>query len=105
MSNITICDHANKRIKQRVGIKGFAAQLNYVEKAYKCGLRKEECNCPASVRLLQAREGVAQNRELVLYRDQVFVFEDSTLVTVLPIDHDYQKVMNAIRCKNNRRSA
>lgn len=104
MANIAICTHANKRIKQRVGIKGFAAQVDYVEKAYAFGLRKQDCAC-ASLRLLEGREEFSKGRELVLFRDQIFVFEDMTLVTVLPIDKDYQKVMNKVRCKHNKRIA
>ena len=42
MLNVVISNHANKRIKQRVGIKSFNAQVGYVEKAYEQGLRKED---------------------------------------------------------------
>ena len=55
MLNVVISNHANKRIKQRVGIKSFNAQVGYVEKAYEQGLRKEDCTC-ASLRLLEERE-------------------------------------------------
>lgn len=102
MNDIVVTNHANKRIKQRVGIKGFAAQVAYVEKAYEHGLRKEDCTC-ASLRLLEGREEFSNDRELVLFRDQIFVFDGLTLVTVLPIDQDYQKLMNKVRCKHNKR--
>lgn len=41
----------------------------------------------------------------MLFRDQIFVFDGLTLVTVLPIDQDYQKLMNKVRCKRNKRIA
>lgn len=104
MANIAISNHANKRIKQRVGIKSFNAQVGYVEKAYEQGLRKEDCTC-ASLRLLEEREEFSNDRGLVLFRDQIFVFDGLTLVTVLPIDQDYQKLMNKVRCKHNKRIA
>ena len=104
MLNVVISNHANKRIKQRVGIKSFNAQVGYVEKAYKQGLRKEDCT-GASLRLLEEREEFSNDRDLVLFRDQIFVFDGLTLVTVLPIDQDYQKLMNKVRCKRNKRIA
>lgn len=74
MANIAISNHANKRIKQRVGIKSFNAQVGYVEKAYEQGLRKEDCT-GASLRLLEEREEFSNDRDLVLFRDQIFVFD------------------------------
>ena len=104
MNDIAISNHANKRIKQRVGIKSFNAHVGYVEKAYAFGLRKQDCTC-ASLRLLEGSEEFSNDRELVLFRDQIFVFDGLTLVTVLPVDQDYQKLMNKVRCKRNKRIA
>lgn len=105
MTNILISDHANERIKERVGLKSQHAKEAYVMRAYYEGLREKDCT-GVSLKFIQRRKkGEYGNRELVLYRDQIFVFQNYALVTVLPVDSAYLKAMNKIRCKRNRKSA
>ena len=60
----------------------------------------------ASLKLIQRRKrDEFTDRDLVLYRDQIFVFDGHSLVTVLPVDYDYLKIMNKARCKRNKKSA
>ena len=105
MVDIIITHHANERIKERVGLKSQHAKEAYVMKAYYEGLREEDCS-GVSLKLIQRRKGDEfTNRDLVLYRDQIFVFDGHALVTVLPVDSDYLKIMNKVRCKHNKRIA
>lgn len=105
MINITISDHANQRIKERIGIKSQRAKQEYVARAYYEGLRENECDGLSLKFILSRKKEGYENRDLVLYRDQLFVFEDERLVTVLPVDAAFHKTMNKIRCKHNKRIA
>lgn len=105
MVDIIITNHANERIKERVGIKSQRAKEAYVMKAYYEGLREKDCS-GASLKLIQRRKrDEFTDRDLVLYRDQIFVFDGHSLVTVLPVDYDYLKIMNKARCKRNKKIA
>lgn len=105
MIDIIITNHANERIKERVGLKSQHAKEAYVMKAYYEGLREKDCS-GASLKLIQRRKrDEFTDRDLVLYRDQIFVFDGHSLVTVLPVDYDYLKIMNKVRCKRNRKIA
>ena len=74
-------------------------------RALREGLREEDCS-GASLKLIQRRKRDGYNaRDLVLYRDQIFVFDGHLLVTVLPVDYDYLKIMNKVRCKRNKKIA
>ena len=44
MVDIIITNHANERIKERVGIKSQRAKEAYVMKAYYEGLREKDCS-------------------------------------------------------------
>lgn len=105
MTDLIITHHANERIKERVGLKSQRAKEAYVMKAYYEGLREKDCS-GASLKLIQrSKKEKYTARELVLYRDQIFVFDGYSLVTVLPVDYDYLKIMNKVRCKRNKKLA
>lgn len=105
MIDLIITCHADQRIKERVGIKSRQARQNYVMKAYGEGLRIGECSGLSLKFMLSRKKEEFAYRELVLFRDQIFVFEKNYLVTVLPTDCDYKKQMDKIRCKHNKKTA
>ena len=104
MENIIITDHARGRIKERVGIKSQHEKEAFAMKAYYEGLREDDCT-GVSLKLIQScKKDEFWYRELVLYRDQIYVFEGQTLITVLSLDSNYLKIMDKNRCKRNKRN-
>ncbi len=100
--SIYISNHASARLKERVGIKGAKEKENYVRKAYFEGKREDDCTGISLKHIKKHKKAEFEARELVLYQDQIFVFEDQGLITVLSIDKKYAKNMNKNRCKQKK---
>ena len=100
---IMICDHANDRLKERTGVKSRYLMSQNASKAFVLGLREENCKGP-ELKYLRKYKKDSDNgeRELVLYEDQLWIFEGLTLVTILPRDLDFVKKMEKIRSKRHR---
>lgn len=103
VETIRVCDHANERMKERTGIKSRYLMAQNASKAFALGLRESNCK-GAELKYIRSykKDSVNGERELVLYEDQIWVFEGLTLVTILPRDLDFVKKMEKIRRKNNR---
>lgn len=90
---IAITKHADKRIKERVlGMKSAEKRMAFAECAWRLGVHRGEAGAAADAylgRREEAAEAFADEyagRDVVLYRDFLFVFEEALLITVLPRD-------------------
>ena len=93
---IAITKHADKRIKERVpGMKSAEKRMAFAECAWRLGVHRGEAGAAADAylgRREEAAEAFADEyagRDVVLYRDFLFVFEEALLITVLPRDEAY----------------
>lgn len=100
---LIITDHAALRLKERAGIKNAKRRESFAEAAYMEGIRIDNCD------RLSAKEILAHSkneyREVVVYHDQLFIFEDNVLITVLPVNKEYKRIMEERRAKFNRTNA
>lgn len=100
---ITIIDHSSERIKERVGIKSAKHRQILAEAAYAVGQRIYETEGISRLLMENRLRPQWPTRELVLYRDQIYVFQDEVLITVLPKDANYVRLMEKIRFKEHRK--
>ena len=101
---IVVGAHAVQRIKERVGIKSGKKMQLLAEAAYYEGQSIYETS-GISLSLMEDRLRPSHpERDLRLYRDQIFVYEYDFLVTVLPKDLGYMKAMEKSRAKHNRQA-
>ena len=101
---ITITKHAKSRIKQRVGIKNCRGQIDIAENAFRFGKGYDEA-VGAERKYIESRiknEPEYFGRVVKLYRDILFVFYGSSLITVLPPDKTFCKKLQAQRRKKNQ---
>lgn len=102
----TVTAHANMRIKERLaGMKSPRRRQELAWNAYNNGVRLEDSKGVERAYMLQYKKETADyaNRELVLYNDRVFVFDGNRVVTMLPADPKYIRLLERIRRKKNKR--
>ena len=106
---IAITKHADKRIKERVpGMKSAEKRMAFAECAWRLGVHRGEAGAAADAylgRREEAAEAFADEyagRDVVLYRDFLFVFEEALLITVLPRDEAYCRRLERERAKQRR---
>ena len=97
---LIITDHAALRIKERVGIKNAKGKEALAMAAYTEGMRLGECDRLSEIELMAHNK--YEFREVVMYRDQLFIFDGNVLITVLPVNQDYRRIMESKRARMNR---
>lgn len=106
--DIIITKHAERRIKERVpGMKSESKRAAFVADAMARGVRQAESRGAGAAYLRHRKEIAAEceeyaGRDMVLYRDYIFVLEGGTLITVLPRSLDYGRRMERERAKRRR---
>ncbi len=106
--DIIITKHAERRIKERVpGMKSESKRAAFVENAVVYGIRLEGSSGAGAAYLrhkqaLSAEYAEYAGRDLLLYREYIFVMEVGTLITVLPRSLDYGRRMERERAKHRR---
>ena len=106
--DIIITKHAERRIKERVpGMKSESKRAAFVENAVVYGIRLEGSSGAGAAYLrhkqaLSAEYAEYAGRDLLLYREYIFVMEAGTLITVLPRSCDYGRRMERERAKHRR---
>ena len=103
-SIVTITKHAVERIKQRIGIKNSRGQVVIAENAFLRGIGYDDA-VGAERKYIESRikdEPKYEDREIKLYRDTLFVFQENLLITVLPPDRTFCKKLQAQRHKKNQ---
>lgn len=106
--DIIITKHAERRIKERVpGMKSESKRAAFVENAVVYGIRLEGSSGAGAAYLrhkqaLSAEYAEYAGRDLLLYREYIFVMEVGTLITVLPRSLDYGRRMERERAKRRR---
>lgn len=106
--DIIITKHAERRIKERVpGMKSESKRAAFVADAMARGVRQAESRGAGAAYLRHRKEIAAEceeyaGRDMVLYREYIFVLEGGTLITVLPRSSDYGRRMERERAKRRR---
>lgn len=106
--DIIITKHAERRIKERVpGMKSESKRAAFVADAMARGVRQAESRGAGAAYLRHRKEIAAEceeyaGRDMVLYREYIFVLEGGTLITVLPRSADYGRRMERERAKHRR---
>ena len=100
---VEITKHAQQRMKERVGIKSFEKMIRLAEKALEKGLSYDNTDCKLALnQLKEADKSCYPNRTLRMLGEQIFVFVEEKLITVLPIDPIFKKRMEKIRFKEKK---
>lgn len=96
-----ITKHAEQRIRERVGLPKQAINRN-AERALENGLTHKEVSgsiCRYADKLyLQYRKA----NNIRFYGNQIYLFKDNILITVLPLPQKYRKVIETIRKKGEK---
>lgn len=94
MAQVTI--HANKRIRERVGIPKRAID-RYAANALQDGLTHSDCkgSLKRYVDSLYFRNPDANN--IRIYNGSVYIFHDDILITVLTLPQKYRKLEGRLR--------
>ena len=95
-NSIIITAHAKNRMKERLNIKSPERMQRIAQKAYEKGEGKEDLTGIRYRYLMQYTKG---EKSVKLYNDQVFVFWEKILITVLPKDKRFQRNMEKKRSK------
>ncbi len=101
---IIVTQHARERIKERMCIKSLGRMERIAMDAYENGFCLDELTGAMRNHLLKSdKPEEYPDRELRLYGDQVFIFVENYLVTVLPLNMKFRKNMEKKRSKQNKR--
>ena len=101
-----VCFYTDERIKESLaGMKSPRRRQELAWNAYNNGVRLQDSKGVERAYMLQYKKETAEyaNRELVLYNDRVFVFDGNRVVTMLPADPKYIRLLERIRRKKNKR--
>lgn len=100
---IVVTIHADMRIKQRMpGMKSAKRRAALAEAAYNQGVRLENATKAQCVRILKHYKEEYPDRDIVLYADRIFIFQDVWLVTMLPNEHQPKKRGKYNRAREQR---
>ena len=100
---IVVTAHADMRIKQRMpGMKSAKRRATLAEAAYNNGVRLENATKSQSVRILKHFKEEYPGRDVVLYADRIFIFQDVWLVTMLPNERQQKKRGKYNRAREQR---
>lgn len=94
-----ITEHASTRIKERVGISSNRSQSRLVGNALDRGIK----HCEVKGRLkkwidsLYFQEKTANN--IRLYGDKAYIFNSTTLITVIQVPHNLMKDLSSFKKK------
>lgn len=101
---LIITKHAQQRMKERVGIKSAERMYRLATCAFEKGFSMDNTDC---MMILRSFEKIDQekypNRILRMYNEQIYVFLNNLLLTVLPVDSELRKKMEKKRSKMNKR--
>ena len=90
-----VTDHAQKRIKERLGINKKSIQ-KVSDKALSLGLKHSE----TTGRLKKYADSLYLKKKrgfnIRIYSEKVYLFANETLVTVLPLPTDLKKIANKL---------
>ena len=93
-----ITRHADRRIRQRVGLPRSAVERN-AQAALEHGLRHAETagNLHRYLQALYYKYESANNTRI--YNDQVYIFHNTILITVFPLPRQYRNAVRGILAK------
>ena len=98
---INISEHAYKRIKQRAGIKNHLAISKLADDAYDYGIRLEQATSKYERQYI-TQQSKHFNREVCLYKYQIFIWEGNTLVTMYKAEPDVIRTLIKIKNKQKK---
>ena len=102
---LLLTKHAQQRMKERVGIKSVERMYQMAARAFEKGISPDNTDCQM---ILKSFEKVDREkypgRDLRMYNDQIYVFCNNWLLTVLPVDNVLRKRMEKKRCKINKKN-
>lgn len=88
---LIVTDHANARIKERMGLSKSAAG-RIAKIAWEKGLKHSDCTGKLEVLLTAIFMKHKTANNLRVYAQKVFVFADGKLITVLPLHAQFRKL-------------
>lgn len=97
MADVRVTRHGNERVRKRCGIPNKAVS-KAAQDAYDKGLKHTE----ATGKLYKYMTALinANTNNIRIYGDKVYIFADTTLVTVLNLPPDLKKL--ALKCMDRR---
>lgn len=100
---IQLTKHAAKRIRQRVGNKSAERMQVLADTAFVQGVRiHDEAIRVAQVRILMRYAKQDADRDYVLYRQNVYVYQNASLITVLPLEPNDLRILEK-NCRKQKR--
>ena len=84
MNSVVVTKHAEKRIKERIGGNKKSAH-RIAQRAYNDGLTEFDCKGTLNWWMRDQFYAKCTISDLRLYRDHLFLFNKSVLITVLPM--------------------
>lgn len=97
---VVVTKHAAKRTKERVGLSKKIADKN-AQKALECGITHAETTGRLSRYLdsLYFHNKTANN--IRIYQRNVYIFNQNTLITILPLPAKYRKLVDQLQTKKS----
>ena len=98
---VTVTDHAQKRIRERVGLPKRAVEKN-AERALKKGIKHSQLSGRVKkfVDALYFKYQTANN--IRIYENSVYLFAGGILITVIDLPQKYRKIVREISSKEER---
>ncbi len=91
-----ITDHANQRIKERVGL-NKKARTRHTQMALERGMRHSEAPSPLKKYLNALFLKYNSGNNMRVYNHKVFIFQGETLITVLNLPNEFKKYVKRRR--------
>ncbi len=95
MKQVTLTRHAARRTKQRLGIPKRSAEHN-AKKALEHGIRHSETRGSLNRYITSLYFNNRKANNIRILNQQVYIFQDSTLITVFPLPGKYRGTVDKI---------